>query len=51
MELDAIAPEQLRELVRRVIEEHLPPEQFEVLKVAEESERRLIAGLVAEALR
>jgi hypothetical protein len=50
VELDAIAPEQLRDLVRQVIERHLPPEQFEVLKAAEESERRLIAGLVRTAL-
>jgi hypothetical protein len=50
VELDAIAPEQLRGLVREVIERHLPPEQFEILKAAEESERRLIAGLVCTAV-
>jgi hypothetical protein len=50
VELDAIAPEQLRDLVRQAIERHLPPEQFEVLKAAEESERRLIAGLVRTAV-
>jgi hypothetical protein len=47
VELDAIAPEQLRELARNLIERHLPPEQFEVLKTAEASERDLIASLVA----
>jgi hypothetical protein len=46
VELDAIAPDQLRELVRDVIERHLPSEQFQVLKVAEASERELIATLV-----
>jgi hypothetical protein len=46
VELDAIAPEQLRELVRKVIERHLPSEQFKVLKAAEASERDLIANLV-----
>jgi hypothetical protein len=51
VELDAIAPEQLRELVQLAIEQHLPPEQFEVLKAAEESERRLISRLVSRAVQ
>jgi hypothetical protein len=51
VELDAIAPDALRWLVQSVIEQHLPPEQFSVLKVAEESERQLIGGLVAMAKR
>ncbi len=46
VELDAIEPEQLRQLVRNAIEQHLPPEQFAVLKAAEESERMQLAGLV-----
>jgi hypothetical protein len=46
VELDAIEPEQLRELVREVIEQHLPGDQFAVLKAAEASEREAIAGLV-----
>jgi hypothetical protein len=46
VELDAIAPEQLRDLVRDVIERHLPSEQFQILKAAEASERDLIATLV-----
>ena len=51
VELDAIAPDELRGLVRCVIEEHLPPEQFQVLKVAEASERQIIGGLVSMAKR
>jgi hypothetical protein len=46
VELDAIEPGQLRALVQETIEQHLPAEQYEILKVAEASERRLIAGLV-----
>ncbi len=49
VELDAIPPDQLRGLVQEAIERHLPPEQYEILKVAEESERRLINGLVGMA--
>ena len=45
VELDAIEPDLLRALVQDAIERHLPAEQFEVLKAAEESERELIAGL------
>ena len=33
------------------IERHLPPEQFEILKAAEESERDLIARLVGKIAR
>jgi hypothetical protein len=46
VELDALPPDALRALVRGVIERHLPPEQLQVLKVAEEEERKLIRGLV-----
>jgi hypothetical protein len=46
VELDAINPDALRELVQGVIEQHLPGDQYEVLKAAEESERQQIAGLV-----
>jgi hypothetical protein len=46
VELDAIEPDRLRALVRDAIEEHLPPEQFEILKVAEASEREIITKLV-----
>jgi hypothetical protein len=46
VELDAIEPNQLRALVQETIERHLPQEQFEILKAAEESEREIIARLV-----
>jgi hypothetical protein len=46
VELDAIEPNQLRDLIERAIERHLPPVRFAVLKAAERSERELIAGLV-----
>jgi hypothetical protein len=46
VELDAIEPRGLRDLVEMAIQRHLPMEQFAVLKAAEASERTLIAGLV-----
>jgi hypothetical protein len=46
VELDAIAPDLLRLIVLEAIEQHLPVEQYEVLRAAEESERKLIARLV-----
>jgi hypothetical protein len=46
VELDAIEPDLLRNLVQRAIEQHLQPEQFAVLKAAEESERQGVAALV-----
>jgi hypothetical protein len=46
VELDAIAPDDLRDLVRSAIERHLPEDQFNILKAAEQSERTMIAGLV-----
>jgi hypothetical protein len=48
VELDAIDPNVLRQIVLNVIEQHLPEDQYEVLKVAEESERELIARLVGQ---
>jgi hypothetical protein len=41
-ELDAIPADTLRVLVRAAIEAHLPVDQFEILKAAEESERELL---------
>src|SRR3954452_25303406 len=41
VELDAIDPDRLRGLVQIAIEQHLPPEEFAVLKSAEASERTL----------
>jgi len=49
VELDAIEPDKLRELVELVIQRHLPADQLEVLKAAEESERQMIRGLVGLA--
>jgi hypothetical protein len=49
VELDAIEPRQLRALVEEAIQRHLPAEQFDVLKAAEESERSLIRKLVGKA--
>lgn len=46
VELDAIPPARLRSLVKLVIEEHLPKRQFEILKIAEASERDIIKRLV-----
>jgi len=48
VELDAIEPNQLRALVQEAIERHLAPEQFEILKAAEESEREIITRLVGK---
>ena len=48
VELDAIDPNDLRDLVQMAIEQHLPPEQFEVLKAAEESERELLHAMVGK---
>jgi hypothetical protein len=49
VELDAIDPNQLRELVKTAIEEHLPAEEYEVLKAAEASERELLTSLIRTA--
>jgi hypothetical protein len=46
VELDAIPPDLLRELVKSFIELHLPRRQFEILKAAEESERELLKCMV-----
>jgi hypothetical protein len=51
VELDAIEPNRLRTLVQEAIERHLPAEQFEKLKAAEESERDIITRLVGEIAR
>jgi len=51
VELDAIESNRLRSLIQETIEQHLPPDQFEVLKAAEESERDIIARLVGNTAR
>jgi hypothetical protein len=45
-ELDAIEPDDLRNLVRWAIEVYLPADQLRVLKIAETAERELITSLV-----
>jgi hypothetical protein len=47
--MSAIPSADLRSLVEHVIQQHLPPRQFAILKAAEASERRLIKGLVGLA--
>jgi hypothetical protein len=47
IELDAIPPDDLRRMVREVIEQYLPADQLDILKVAENSERAIIRELVA----
>jgi hypothetical protein len=51
VELDAIDPNTLRDLVRQTIEQHLPADQFEILKAAEQSEREVISRLVNTATK
>jgi hypothetical protein len=46
VELDAIPPDRLRDLVTVAIERHLPKHQLDILKIAEAEERKLIRGLV-----
>jgi hypothetical protein len=42
VELDALPPRVLRNLVREVIEQHISPAQTMALRVAEDSERELL---------
>jgi hypothetical protein len=46
VELDAIEPDALRDLVQTAIEQHLPPEQYAILKAAEDSERSILRDMV-----
>jgi hypothetical protein len=46
VELDAIPPDRLRELVTIAIDRHLPARQLQILKIAEAEERKLIGGMV-----
>jgi hypothetical protein len=46
VELDAIEPNRLRNIVRKAIERHLPADEFEVLKAAEESEQSILHDMV-----
>ncbi len=51
VELDAIAPSRLRDQVEDVIQRHLPPDQFNILKVAEQSERELLKAFAGKVAR
>ena len=42
VELDALPPRVLREMVTEVIEQHISPEETEVLRAVEDSERELL---------
>jgi hypothetical protein len=46
-ELDAIPPDQLRDLVEGAVNLHLPQNQLEILKIAEASERELLVQWAA----
>jgi hypothetical protein len=46
VELDALPPHILRNMVREVIERHISPRMLETLRVAEKSEREIIRKLV-----
>jgi hypothetical protein len=43
-EVDAVPPDYLRDLVEQAINEHLPQDEFEILKQAEASEREFLAA-------
>jgi hypothetical protein len=49
-ELDALPPDVLREFVRCVIEQHLPTDQLEILKAAEESEHEQLTMFAQRGL-
>lgn len=49
VELDAVHPDQLRQLVESAILRHLPDGQLDVLEAAEESERQLLWIFAADA--
>jgi hypothetical protein len=50
-ELDAIPADRLRRIVEQAITRHLPQHQFQILKVAEESERELFARFVRQVTK
>ena len=47
VELDAIEPNRLRELVRRAIERHLPAERLAKLQTTEALERKQLEKMIA----
>lgn len=48
VELDAIEPNRLREIVQSAIERHLPADQLAILQAAEQSEREVLQNLVSQ---
>lgn len=46
VELDAIEPNRLRDLVRSAIERHLPAHELKIMQEAEASEKQFLGGLV-----
>lgn len=50
-ELDALDPDRLRALVRKIIERHLPRRELEILKEAEASEREILAAFARNKSR
>lgn len=48
-ELDAIPPDQFRDIVREAIEQHLPPEQLAHLRRVEQLERETMLRFVSRA--
>ena len=51
VEVDAIPPARLRELVRRSIEKHIDRRALEVLRIAEKSEREVLDLMVSDVAR
>lgn len=49
VELDAIEPQRLRDLVEAAINRHLPADQLRVLQAAEESERNMLKAFALDA--
>jgi hypothetical protein len=47
VELDAIPPDELRQLVKDAIDSHMDPWALKVLKVAEEEERQTLQSIFA----
>jgi hypothetical protein len=47
VEVDAISPDELRELVRECIEQHVDERALEITRIAEESERKILTEMIA----
>lgn len=51
VELDSIEPAKLRQIVETAIHRHLPQEQYQVLRAAEESERQILQAFAQRGLQ